>query len=114
MKITRRNFLVTAASASAVSAFPAFGKDTKPNDDALEKASARPVLDLKPFKDPIVIESVELLKKGREYFVRVRSKDGAEGIAVDNGRADVLHPVFTKLVAPYFVGKDARDLEEHL
>jgi L-alanine-DL-glutamate epimerase-like enolase superfamily enzyme len=46
--------------------------------------------------------------------LRVRSKDGAIGISVDNGRADVLHPIINRLVAPYFIGKDARELEEHL
>ena len=40
---------------------------------------------------------IELLKKGRDHFVRVRSRDGAEGISVDNGRADLLHPIFNQL-----------------
>ena len=82
--------------------------------DALRKAAEKPVLNTKLFKDPIIIESLELLRKGKEHFVRVRSKDGAEGIAADNGRMDVLYPIFNHLVAPYFVGKDARELEEHL
>ena len=117
MKTNRRTFvkrIALGSGAFSILSSSAFAKDTKPDDEALEKAAARPVLDLKPFKEPVIIESIELLKKGREYFVRVRSKQGAEGIAVDNGRADVLHPILTKLVAPYFVGKDARDLEEHL
>jgi L-alanine-DL-glutamate epimerase-like enolase superfamily enzyme len=117
MKATRRTFVKDLAlGAAAFSLLPsrAMARDTKPNDDALIKAASQPVLDLKPFKDPVIIESVELLKKGREHFLRVRCKDGAEGIAVDNGRADILHPVINKLVAPYFVGKDARGLEEHL
>ncbi len=46
--------------------------------------------------------------------MRARSKDGAEGISVDNGRADVLHPILNQLVIPYFIGKDALELEEHL
>jgi L-alanine-DL-glutamate epimerase-like enolase superfamily enzyme len=116
MNLTRRNFL--GASTSAV-AFPilargADSRDHEVSDQDLQRAAARPVLDLKSFTSPVIIESVQLLKKGRDYFVRVRSKDGAEGISVDNGRADVLHPILNKLVAPYFVGKDARDLEEHL
>src|SRR6185503_9899997 len=74
----------------------------------------RPVLDNSLFKSPIVIESVELLRNGREYFVRVRTKDGTEGISVDNGRAEILTPIMKRLVMPYFVGKDARRLEEHL
>ncbi len=62
----------------------------------------------------LIIESIQLLRKGRDYFVRVRSQDGAEGVSVDNGRADVIHPILHQLVIPYFIGKDARDLEEHL
>ncbi len=83
-------------------------------DGVLEQAAAKPVLKLDAFKEPVIIESIELLRKGKEHFVRVRSKDGAEGIAVDDGKMDVLHPILNKLVIPYFIGKDARDLEEHL
>jgi L-alanine-DL-glutamate epimerase-like enolase superfamily enzyme len=90
------------------------GRAADVDDDALEAAASRPVIDRTAFKDPVIIESIELLRKGREYYLRVRSKDGAIGISVDNGRVDVLHPILNQLVAPYFVGKDARDLEEHL
>lgn len=82
--------------------------------EELEKAAAAPVLKTDFFKSPVVIESVELLRRDREHFVRVRSKDGAEGVSVTNERAAYLYPVFNQLVAPYFLGKDARDLEEHL
>jgi L-alanine-DL-glutamate epimerase-like enolase superfamily enzyme len=117
MKTSRRRFFKNmAASTSSLAVFPALAlaRDTTPNDETLEQVAAKPVLDHKAFRDPVVIESVQLLKQGRDYFVRVRSKDGAEGISVDNGRADVLHSIFNQSVAPYFIGKDARDLEEHL
>jgi L-alanine-DL-glutamate epimerase-like enolase superfamily enzyme len=126
MKFTRRKFLAAGASAALAAtvrpqaADPAPGPrpstlDSRPvSDDALEQAVAQPVLDLKGLNAPVIIESIQLLKKGRDYFVRVRSKDGAEGIAVDDGRAGVLHPILHQLVIPYFIGKDARDLEEHL
>src|SRR5262245_16169310 len=115
MKLTRRNFFTTAASAlPLLSTHSAFGqtKSTDVTDEALEEAAAKPVLNLQGLKDPIIIESIQLLKKGRDYFVRVRSKDGAEGVSVDNGRANVLQPILNRLVSPYFIGKDARDLEE--
>lgn len=80
----------------------------------LEKAVSAPVLQLDGVSSPLVVQSIELLRKGREYFVRVRSKDGAEGIAVTNSRAEYLYPILNKLVIPYFIGKDARDLESHL
>lgn len=115
MKFSRRGFLATGVGAlSLLPVRAALAKDTKPSDDALEKAAARPILDLKGLTSPIIIESIQLLRKGRDYFVRVRSRDGAEGISVDNGRADILHPILNQSVIPYFIGKDARDLEEHL
>jgi L-alanine-DL-glutamate epimerase-like enolase superfamily enzyme len=115
MKFTRRHFLHAATGAGALSLIhPAIGSEKKISDETLERAAAKTVLSVKDFKDPVIIESVELLRKGKQHFVRVRSKDGAEGISVDDGRMDVLHPIFNRLIAPYFIGKDARDLEEHL
>lgn len=80
----------------------------------LDAAAARPVLKQELFDTPVVIDSVRLLKNGNEHFVHVRSQDGSEGIALTNERGAYLYPIFNKLVAPYFPGKDARDLEEHL
>ncbi len=117
MKTTRRGFLAAGTGAVAFSilpARPAFAANTDVTDEALEKAAARPVLDLKGLKEPVIIESIELLRKGKEHFVRVRSRDGAEGISLDDGRMNILHPIFHKQVVPYFLGKDARELEEHL
>jgi L-alanine-DL-glutamate epimerase-like enolase superfamily enzyme len=115
MDYNRRNFLRAAAGASALSLVnPRFGSAADVDHDTLDAAAARPVLDRSPFRDPIFIESIELLRKGREYFVRVRSKDGAEGISVDNGRVEVLQPILQRLVIPYFIGKDAGELEDHL
>jgi L-alanine-DL-glutamate epimerase-like enolase superfamily enzyme len=119
MQTSRRSFVTAlAAGAGAVSVLPTHAAAPKKakdaTDEALETAAAKPVFVRAFFKDPVIIESVQMLRKGRLHFVRVRSKDGVEGISVDNGRADVLHPIFNKLIAPYFVGKDARDIEEHL
>jgi L-alanine-DL-glutamate epimerase-like enolase superfamily enzyme len=115
MKSNRRCFLRMATAVGAASFAPTkivCGK--MPDSDALEQAAERPVLDASIFTEPVVIESVELLRKGREYFIRVRSTDGAEGISVDNGRAEILAPIMKRLVMPYFIGKDARKLEDHL
>ena len=120
MKFSRRQFLGTAAAAGALSVLPARAGEfaskhkIKVTDDVLEKAAAQPVVDFKNLKDPVIIESIELLRKGKTHFVRVRSKDGVEGISVDDGRMGYLHPILNQLVIPYFIGKDARDLEEHL
>jgi L-alanine-DL-glutamate epimerase-like enolase superfamily enzyme len=117
MKTNRRKFLGNTVAAGALTMLPV-RHPTIPEraipDSVLEHAAAQPVLQISALKDPVIIESIELLRKGRNHFVRVRSKDGAEGISVDDGRMDVLHPILNRLIIPYFIGKDARDLEEHL
>ncbi len=75
------------------------------------KPPPSPFSNSKGLKDPVIIESIELLRQGRDHFVRVRSKDGAEGISVDDGRMDLFHPILNQLIIPYFIGQDARDLE---
>jgi L-alanine-DL-glutamate epimerase-like enolase superfamily enzyme len=61
-------------------------------------------------KSPVIIESIEMLKRGNNYFVRSRSKDGVVGITGTKQVEDFV-PIFQHLVAPHFIGKDARDLE---
>ena len=80
----------------------------------LEDAANTPILQLEDINSPLVIESIQLLRKEREYFVHVRSTDGAEGISVANGHVGQLYPILNQRVIPYFIGKDARDLETHL
>jgi L-alanine-DL-glutamate epimerase-like enolase superfamily enzyme len=80
-------------------------------DDALETSVLRRSL----WPEALPIASVELLRGGDQFLVRVRSRDGATGLAV--AHPDVLEstwPILTRRVAPFFVGKDARDLESLL
>ena len=82
---------------------------------ALDRAAAAPVLKLDDFKSPVIMDSLRLLKKGNEYVVHVRAKDGAEGVSVVNPpRGEYLDKIANQLVLPFFVGKDARDLENLL
>lgn len=80
----------------------------------LESAAEAPILDLHGLDRPVIIESIQLIRKDREYYVFARSEDGAEGLAFTNGRAPHFHPILNRLVIPYFIGKDARELEGHL
>ena len=117
MQLNRRRLLELTAGAGALSFFGGFQSSTAGRQAALEKlekAAALPVLKRELFKTPVIIESIELLRRGREYLVHVRSKDGAEGICLTNSRAGYLHPILNQLVIPYFIGKDARDLDDHL
>jgi L-alanine-DL-glutamate epimerase-like enolase superfamily enzyme len=122
MKCSRRHFLQTTAVVGvSAAATPLFAREAKDfsrfprvTDEMLMQAAAQPVLQLKGLKDPVIIESIELLRKGKDHFVRVRSKDGAEGVSVDDGRMHLFHPILNEQVIPPFLGKDARNLEELL
>jgi L-alanine-DL-glutamate epimerase-like enolase superfamily enzyme len=113
MNINRRNFLRTTA---AVSFFPSIFscktfRNVNIDENELVKAANRPIIQKKILTTPIVIDSIELLKYGDNYFVRTRSKDGAEGISVTNKMVAFLYPIFLQRVIPFFIGKDARDIE---
>lgn len=117
MPLNRRRFVAGALSAAVrparaaknnYSAKPRSG----PSVDDLARVAALPVLKRDSLTTPVIIQTMELLQVGKEYFVRVRSTDGAEGLAVCNPpRADYLDRIFKNLVAPVFLKKDARDLE---
>jgi L-alanine-DL-glutamate epimerase-like enolase superfamily enzyme len=100
---------------AAMAAAPAAGAAKGVLVGELDQAAAAPVLRLDGVRSPVVIDSIRLLKKDGDYLVHVRSRDGAEGISVTNPpRAQYLDHVLRQLVIPFFVGKDARDLESLL
>jgi L-alanine-DL-glutamate epimerase-like enolase superfamily enzyme len=66
-------------------------------------------------KEPIIIDSIKLIKNGKVFIVIVRSKDGAEGYAVSHPKfMESLWSVFLTYVVPPFIGKDAREIESLL
>ncbi len=116
MKNNRRDFLKTAAAAGAIGfapkGFPTADEKSKELAAKLDKVWAAPVLKTEFFKQPVKIASIELLRNGRFYLVRVRSTDGAEGLAsAHDSVMATTYPIFLKRVAPFFIGKDARALE---
>jgi L-alanine-DL-glutamate epimerase-like enolase superfamily enzyme len=85
---------------------------SRPSREELVAVAERPVLQVEGLQSPLVIASMELLRNGRNFLVRVRTKDGAEGISVPNAMHLVhTYPIFLNRVAPFFAGKDARALE---
>lgn len=80
----------------------------------LQAAHDRPSLDVSAIDRPVTIESLTMRHRDGAFVVHALSSDGAEGLSFCNAKAKQLHPIFNQLVAPYFVGKDARDLEDHL
>jgi L-alanine-DL-glutamate epimerase-like enolase superfamily enzyme len=110
MKTDRRHFLFAAAAGALASS--AFGAETV-NDryHKLDGILQAPVLKKQLFKTPVIIQSVELLRLDNGYICRVRSKYGAEGIAVAHTGMSTLFPIFLKNVQPFLIGKDARELD---
>lgn len=80
-------------------------------DAALTAAFTRPVLKKALLPEPVIIESLDLLLIDGEFLVRARSTDGAEGYAVSNWGMRSFYPIFVNHVAPFFQGKDVRDLD---
>jgi L-alanine-DL-glutamate epimerase-like enolase superfamily enzyme len=118
MKVNRRHFLTSASAAVAGSISCAGSAEATrqaaagPSAEELDRAAARPVLMTDGLSSPVIIDSIRLLRDGREYFVHVRSKDGAEGVSLPNPpRPEYFDKILKQLVIPFFLGKDARDLE---
>jgi len=117
MKNNRRNFLKAAAVAGATNLMPRRSSSAADNSSELaakiDKVWSAPVLKTEFFKNPVKLASVELLQNGRHYLVRVRSAEGAEGLAgAHDSVMTTAYPILLKRVAPYFIGRDARNLEE--
>ena len=116
MKLNRRHFLQTTVAAGLASSLGRPAHATTPDEpifEKLDKAAARPVLKKELFPEPIIIESVDLLHYKENYMIRVRSTHGAQGYCVGhNIRMPHLYPIQLMLVNPFFIGKDARDLDQ--
>lgn len=115
--MNRRRFLAASAGGFAAcsqpSGEPASPAATGTSAADLEAALAKPILNLAGLDEPLIIDSIRLLEKDGEQYVHVRTRDGAEGLSLTNRR-----PYFTGIlrdrVIPFFIGKDARQLESSL
>lgn len=118
MKHTRRHFIETALAGSAAAALPRLSFQSGKLIDKyarLDEIIKKPVLKTNLFTAPVIIEKLELLKLNNTFLCRVISKDGATGISVaNNDQMRSLYPVFINRLQPFFIGKDARDLEKIL
>jgi L-alanine-DL-glutamate epimerase-like enolase superfamily enzyme len=127
MKSDRRSFVSAAVAGGLVSlpcaarasrAAVSGGRGAEPVSSELDARYSRldeilkgPVLKKELFTTPVIIESVELLRYENSYLCRVRSRDGAEGISVGHSGMRTLYPIFLSNLQPFFIGKDARELD---
>jgi L-alanine-DL-glutamate epimerase-like enolase superfamily enzyme len=115
MNLARRSFLRTTLGAGVLAASARHGGADEPTgvtDEQLERAAEAPVLRVEELTAPLKIASMELLRNDKNFLVRVRTTGGDEGLGVPNAlRLIDVYPLFVRRVAPFFVGKDARQLE---
>jgi L-alanine-DL-glutamate epimerase-like enolase superfamily enzyme len=111
---SRREFLKAGSAAGLMLGASRLeaAQAAKPRAEDLARLMTAPVLRRELVTSPVRIESIDLIKAGDQFLVRARSTDGAIGMSV--GHPDVLEftsPILARKVAPFFVKKDARDLE---
>jgi L-alanine-DL-glutamate epimerase-like enolase superfamily enzyme len=122
MDSNRRKFITTTIAGGIAAALPfkvhgsslsnPFQDAQKPDYSKLDETLKLPVFKKEMFSSPVIIETLELLRYGNSFLCRVRSKDGAEGISVGHsGQLRSQYPIFTNLLKPFFINKDARDLD---
>lgn len=126
MPTTRRSFMRDAAAAAIGggclgAAVSARAETRRSNDqiqadlETLARVAAEPVLETSALTEPAVVQSVELLRNGGDFIVRIRTRDGAEGLSIPNAsRLIDAYPIFLNRVAPFLIGKDLRSWEAHL
>ncbi len=121
MKPNRRKFLRSSAIAGSISAvlpFSSCGQNprevgqTVTDYSKLDAVIDQPVLKRELFPDPVIIETLELLRDRNNTLCKVRSKDGAVGVSVGHPFiSKSAYPMFNQILKNHFVGKDARDLD---
>src|SRR5438270_7665124 len=118
MHVNRRKFITgaTAAGAASLGAGTRKAKTSRaPSLAELDRAAALPVLKRDGLTSPVIIDSIRLLKKDRDYLIHVRSKDGAEGVSLVNPpRGEFIGPILRQNIVPVVKGKDARDWDNLL
>jgi L-alanine-DL-glutamate epimerase-like enolase superfamily enzyme len=119
-KTNRREFMNTALAGGAVAVPLSYSRSgageldsaaKKRNYARLDEVLKQPVLKRELFTTPVIIETLELLRRGNSFLCLVRSSDGAVGISVGHSTLGSLFPIFTHSLQPFFIGKDARDLD---
>jgi len=119
MKLTRRSFTAAGLAAAAAGGFGAArARSQAPEAGTVSKKELdqildEPVLTTDFLKEPVIVESVELLRSGRNYLLRTRSKAGVEAITAPNPeRMRQTYPIFLADIVPVFLKQDARQLQD--
>ena len=113
--MNRRHFLQAGAAIGAsapLSLVQSQPFSAQTNYAELDAVLVQPVFKRDLFKEPVVIESADLLQHEDNFIVRVRSAQGVQGYAIcNNAHMIYLYPIVLHKIFPLFIGRDARDLE---
>lgn len=115
--LTRRQWLKHGLAWTAAAALPTWQACATAYPAARPSfANAQPLTPLADIQrlisQPVVIARVEILRFGKEYMTRVTTTDGVVGHSMGNNRIPNLVSIFRDLVAPFFIGQDARSLAD--
>ncbi|MCA9190451.1 MAG: mandelate racemase/muconate lactonizing enzyme family protein [Planctomycetales bacterium] len=84
-------------------------------DEKLNDILRSPVLQLAHLSEPVIIESIDLLRNGNTFLLRTRSTTGLEVITVPHqSKMRTLYPILLKSVIPAFLNRDGREIENLL
>lgn len=86
-----------------------------PSDRLLKfrEINQKPVLRKELISSPVKIESINIFRNGKHFFIKAVASDGAVGLAVGNPKyIKNIYPIMMNRIFPYFIGRDARDLEQ--
>lgn len=112
--MNRRDWLKISGGVAATMAagLPRSRAEEGPNQGPpLIRKYEEPMFDLpSQVKGPVTIKSIEMLRREKNFFVRTTSTDGAVGIT-GTKQIENYVPIFQNWVAPFFIGKDAREIE---
>jgi len=118
MSLKRRDFIkstVATVTFADIAAASLLERDERDKYQKVDDAFNHKVLKREFFNSPVIIKSIKLLRYDDNFICQVRSNDGAEGLAVSNNdQMKSLYPICLLRVRPFFIGKDARDLESLL
>lgn len=108
----RRRLLKVLALAGAAPPQLAVADSARPSPEDLRRIGNAPVIDTSLLRQPVIIESMELLRKGDATLVRTRTKDGIEVISVPHqNRMPLAMPLWKEAVPDFIRGRDAREIE---
>jgi L-alanine-DL-glutamate epimerase-like enolase superfamily enzyme len=121
MKTNRRKFIGAAITGGLAAALPGVSRgsesayrpaDLRSSYAKLDEILRQPVFKKEFFTNPVIIDTLELIRFKDIFLCRVRSKEGAEGYSVGHsGQLRSQYPIFNNLLQPFLLNKDARELD---